>query len=236
MNICIVIYDFNEKRAEHTEKYVKYLFHSLHIPCSIYHISNRNELIKYRFQVQLLFLDIDHEKDAIALGSQLKRINRNCLIVLNSKNYDHLFKGYLSQATYYMVDCVTFSDFKDFLQPIILSYFKNELSFYDPAIAKYRIYLKDILYLEFQNKKTYLYLRSGKTLKTPYPLHVWMDKLKNTCFSQCFKSIYVNLNAVKKIENNEVYLVDNTHFPVSRKFKRPFLEDWNEHWHQTHSA
>ncbi|EOS60033.1 hypothetical protein C815_01771 [Firmicutes bacterium M10-2] len=232
MKTCILIYDLDKSRAEHTEQYVSQLFDSLYIPYTIQKISTPIELMKYRFQVQLLFLDIDHEKEALSLGSELKRINRNCLIVLNSISSKQIFNGYFTQATYYMLDHVSYDSFEKFLKPIILSYFRDELSFYDPSVSKQRIYLKDILYFEFQYKTTYLYLRSGKNLKTPYPLHVWIHKLKSTCFSQCFKSLYVNLNAVIKVENNEVYLINNIRFPLSRKFKHPFLEDWKNYSHQ----
>lgn len=229
MNIYIAIFDQDIVRAENTKHFVAQLFHQLHFPCEIHILLDRASLMAVRHQVQLLLLDIDHDPKAIETGMQIKHTNKDCLIVLNSKNGAKLRQGYLTQATYYMIDSTSFSQFEKALKPALIHSFQNHLSFYDPSVSSTRIALHDILYFEFQRKTTYMILCSGQKIKTPYPLHVWMKKLRNTGFAQCFKSIYVRLDAILKIEKNEITLLNKQTLPLSRKYKPEFLEAWKDH-------
>ena len=92
----------------------------------------------------------------------------------------------------------------------------------------YLDYTKDILYIEYYNRHSYIKLTNKQRIVTPYSLGYWENKLKPYSFSQCYRSYLVNCRFVADIKQDYVLLLNEEHIPLSRGFKKNFISSWLE--------
>lgn len=181
------------------------------------------DLLKYEF----LFLNIKLEnKNGIELGIQIKEEFQNLHIILTSAFKEYLEDGYKTKADRFFVKPIQESLFKTEMKQLLLSYNKKEPVFYDPNVSNFRIPYKNIMYIEYIDRYTYIHLSNHKILKTKYKMYEWLELLKNLYFAQSYKSILINLNYVSDIKINDVVLDDGILLPLSKHFHKSFEQKW----------
>lgn len=99
----------------------------------------------------------------------------------------------------------------------------------------YKVYPYEILYITIEGRKTVIYLINGTTIKAYKNISYFEKFLPKNCFGRPHNSFIVNLNYVKKVTNNFVYLKykekEYTTYTSQRKisaFKKLFLNFKNE--------
>ena len=100
------------------------------------------------------------------------------------------------------------------------------MGFFDNKISHTKIFFKDILYIEFFDRKTIIHFLNGNTKETSYSLKHWIELLKNNTFSQNHKAFIVNLDYIADFKNNEVELINKETLPLSRHFKNIFMDNY----------
>ncbi len=98
-----------------------------------------------------------------------------------------------------------------------------------------KIYPYEIMYITIENRQSVLYLTDGRKIKTNYKISFWNNLLNIKNFSKPHNSFIVNLNYVKTITRDWVYLKykEQTYsvYTSQRKirlFRKDFLEFGNQ--------
>lgn len=97
----------------------------------------------------------------------------------------------------------------------------------DKKIYPYKIYFKDIIYIEFYDRKTIIH-RKNDDIFTTLTLKEWLFILKDYNFSRPHRAYILNLKHVKDLRTDSVILSNDKEIPLSRKYKTTFrLEYFN---------
>ena len=184
---------------------------------------NANQIYNNIFDVDLVFLDIEGlDTNGIEIGIKLREKNTDVRIVFISNYSKYLIDGYKALASRYFLKPLNWDFFQIELENVISDYLLNNAGFLDLNISSKKIYYKDIMYVEFKNRKTYLNFTSGKIIETNYPLKYWYENLNRFSFAQPYKSYIVNLKQVSNITTQEIILLNNESVPLSRLYKKDF--------------
>ena len=175
----------------------------------------------------LLFLDVelDHE-NGIDIGMQIKTMNCRCRIIITSAFQDYLISGYKINARRYLLKPIEKIEFFIEMDSIMNDYFKNQQGFYDRTIQSGKIFYHQILFIEAYNRKTKIKLENGKSGIVKYSLSEWIEILKDQPFDQSHKSVLVNFKAIKTIGKQDIYLKNGQTVPVSRHYRKSFLQKY----------
>lgn len=181
------------------------------------------------YQYDFLFLDIEiNGEDGIEIGKIVKKKHKNCHIIITSSYKKYLIDGYTIKADRYLLKPFSQNYFNLQMRNVIKEYFRDSVSFFDPKISRQRILLKNIICIEYYEKHSYLRLSNHITLKTSYPLHYWLENYKGYFFARTHKSFVANCKHVVKSEDDYVLLDNGNKIPLSRNFKKSFLNTWLE--------
>lgn len=186
-------------------------------------------IYKNIYDTDLVFLDIEGiDGNGIDIGVKIREINPDVKIIFVSNYSKYLIDGYKALASRYFLKPLDWDFFQIELENVISDYLLNNLGFIDTNIYPLKIYYKDILYIEYRDRKTYINLLSGKIIETNYPLKYWLAKLNPFNFSQPYKAYLVNLRLVSSLSNYEVVMVNNESIPLSRIFRKDFEKEYIE--------
>ena len=115
-----------------------------------------------------------------------------------------------------------------------VSKLKDYISLYDGMIwasqenDKKQIRLRDILYIEAVDSKTFLYTEN-EVLKIPQRLYELEDTLADHGFYRCSKSVIVNVNQIQALQpelNRSILATMNggDRITITRRYVKAFLE------------
>ena len=87
--------------------------------------------------------------------------------------------------------------------------------------------LREIEYVEAQNRYTILYLNNGESLRAPKPLYVFEDDLTlENGFYKCHRSYIINLFRVDSYTSNAITMRSGNNIPLSRSYSTEFKETY----------
>lgn len=219
--IKIVICDDDKKDSLNTKLCVQNLLDSKELRYNIEIVNDAKSVVDVCKNVDFLFLDMEiGENNGILVGSQLRNNKNNCHIIITSYYQKYLLDGYKIKPDRYLLKPYSQDQFNQIIDPVIDEYLEE-----NRFLSEEKIRIKDIYYLEYERKHTFIYLKNHK-IKTSYSLSYWIDTLKNESFSQCYKSILVNVKKIKFLDKQDVYLENDSKLPVSRYYKKQFEKDW----------
>lgn len=225
----ILIYEDNINDIEILKIRTNTFLSQYHISYKIDVCPNTEFLIANIYQYDFLFLDIEvNDENGIKIGEIVKKKHRNCHIIITSGYKKYLIDGYTIKAERYLLKPFSQTYFNLQMKNVIDEYFRDSVSIYDPKISKQRIPLKKIICIEYFEKHSYLRLTNHTTLKTAYPLHYWLEKYNNHYFARCHKSFIANCIHVIDIDDDYVLLDNDSKIPLSRHFKKAFIDSWLE--------
>jgi len=228
----LLIYEDNEKELSSLKKCIEKFFYDRNIEFNIVVCKNKQQLFDRVKNADFLFLDIEvNEDNGIDIGIEIEKMNLDVKIIIITNYAKYAIDGYKINAVRYFVKPINENEFHIEMEAIIKKYYMNQMGFIDPKIQMGKIYYKDILYVEFKNRKTYLYLINGKIVNTNYQLKYWIDKLKSYTFSQPYKSFIVNLSYVSGFNKNDIIMTNDELIPLSRHYKKSFEYDYEKYLH-----
>lgn len=225
----VLIYEDNTEDLKSLIECIKKFFYEKELTYDLEICTESNQLYKHAIDHDLVFLDIEgNNENGIDIGINIRKINPDIKLIFISNFSKYLIDGYKANANRYFLKPIKQEWFNLELENVLNDYLQNNVSFTDHKIYPNKIYIKQILYVEFKNRKTYLHLFSGKVIETPYPLKYWIEKLEKYHFKQSYKSFLVNLRQISSISKIDVILLNDEKIPLSRIYKkdleRGFLE------------
>lgn len=225
----IIIYEDNKNDIEILKKRITSFFEDYNLIYKIDICPNTQFLIDNIYSYDFLFLDIEiNNENGIQIGEIVRKKHKNCHIIITSNYKQYLIDGYKIKADRYLLKPFSQNYFNLQLKNVIQEFYKDTASILDSSISNKRILLKNIIYIEYFEKHSYLKLANHSTLKSSHPLHYWVNKLKPYGFSQCYKSFVANCRHVVNVESDFILLDNDSRIPVSRNYKKEFINNWLE--------
>ena len=223
----ILVYDDDPKAVAQLLECLDHF--SIYYPCSFTtHVcKNREELFSLIKEYDFLFLDIEvYDENGIDLGLELRKLHPSIHIIITSSFTKYLVSGYKVKADRYFLKPIHQLDFNMEFGAVVKQFQQDHAYVLDDKICNYKLYLKDILYVEFLDRKTYVHVHDQETLITSYPLNYWINTLENNLFTQTYKSILVNVSYVKTYDDQRIILDNQETLPLSRHYKKMFQQTY----------
>lgn len=229
MHTKILIYDDNMEDVIHLKSCIENFFKNKKMKYEIDVCPDSKFLEDNIYSYDFLFLDIELDKEnGIQLGKVVKRKHKNCHIFITSKYKKYLIDGYSIKADRYFVKPISQKQFNIDLKNVLLEYYSETISILDSKISRKRIFLKDILYIEYYDRHSVIKLINKEKFITPYPLQYWEKQLNPYFFGRCYRSYIVNCKYVVDVENDHVLLINGEKVFLSRGLKKLFVQKWLE--------
>lgn len=83
--------------------------------------------------------------------------------------------------------------------------------------------ISDILYIQHNNRVSYIYTINGKCYMSKYNIKWFEDNLPG-CFLHCAKSCIVNAMKVRSVNEMEIFFGDESSVWCSRRYQKDFVE------------
>lgn len=228
----ILIYDDNENDIQHLIECIDNFFKNTNIEYHVNICQNSSELFKTIKKYNLLFLDIKIENDnGIDIGLKLKKCQHDCRIIITTNYTKYAIDGYKIHADRYFIKPINQQEFNLELNSIIKRYLKNSIGFYDAKVSKTKIYIKDIVYIEFIDRKSLIHKLNGEIITTNYTLKYWYNKLQKYGFAYPYKAFLVNLEYISSIKKDEIAMINEDRIHLSRFYKKEFEQKYEDYLH-----
>ncbi len=183
-------------------------------------------------QVDLIFLDIHLPK--ISGLDFLKSLSHPPHIILTTAFQDYALEGYDLDVVDYLLKPFSFQRFVKAVNKAKAVHHQNDTQvpiadssgtadlFVKSGYEYIKIRVRDILFIKADSDYTEIYLTEKKHL-TSESLQHWENFLNENQFTRVHKSYIVNVDKIRKIVGNQIYLVDQHTIPIGRVYKEPFM-------------
>lgn len=223
----ILIYDDNKKDIDQLNNNITTFFNSIHLDFNIEICPDTDFLYENIKYFDLLFLDIEiNHQNGIEIGMNLTKTNHNCRIIITTNFKKYSIDGYKINADRYFIKPIDQNEFNIEMKTIVNRYLKQFMGFFDNKISHTKIFFKDILYIEFFNRKTMIHYLNGTIKETPYTLKHWIELLNTNSFAQIHKALIINLDYIDDLKSKEVKLINKESLPLSRHYKKMFMDKY----------
>lgn len=189
---------------------------------------NGSALLSSLISYDLILLDIEmKEKNGIEIAQEIRTFNTDSKIIFitNSTSIDYLQQGYKVKADRYLVKPINQQEFNFEINTVIKDQLVDNKFILDKRIGQYKLYLKNIIYIEFYNRKTIIHMKNEK-ISTYITIKEWISLLNKYHFSQCHRGYIVNLSFINHINTESLTLLNNKILPIGRKYKDKFKSDY----------
>lgn len=187
---------------------------------------NGYSLLDSIISFDIILLDIEMQGiNGMEVAHKIRTYNNDTKIIFITNSTNYLIEGYTVHAERYFVKPVDPIEFNYELSDILKNEILDNKFILNDKIGPYKIYLKDIIYIEFYDRKTIVHKINGD-IATYLSLKEWYSLLKEYNFSQSHKAYIINLRYVKKLKNDSVIMKNNIELPLSRKYKVTFRIDY----------
>lgn len=184
-------------------------------------------------RVDLIFLDIHLPK--ISGLDFLKSLPHPPQIILTTAFQDYALQGYELDVVDYLLKPFSFQRFVKAVtkakaaannqapsNPSSNDQNETGVLFIKSGYEYIKIHVPDIHYIKADSDYTEIYLADKKHL-TSESLQYWENNLNDNQFTRVHKSYIINVDKIRKIVGNQIYLPDNQTIPIGRVYKDPFM-------------
>lgn len=198
------------------------LLASLNIEYHMQRFTNGYKLIELASSFDLILLDIEMDEiNGMDVARSIRTNNHDIKIVFVTNSQNYLRVGYTVKADGYFIKPIDKIEFHYELTNVLEDYIRNSKFIFDKRISPNKIYLSDIFYIEFYDRKTLVHLKDTK-LATYITLKEWIALLKDYHFAQCHKAYVINLYHIGELKTDKIILTTGDEINLSRKYKTEF--------------
>lgn len=219
----ILIFDDNKNDIKHLTNCLKIFFKNKNISYQIKTCQNKEELLNDIDCYDFLFLDIElDQENGIDLGLELQKAKHHCRIIITTNYSKYAIDGYKIQAERYFIKPIHQQEFDLEMNTVIKNYIKENNYFFNKKVCDSKIYIKDILYIEFIDRKSMIHKLNGEIIMTNCTLKYWYDQFSIYNFAYPYKAFLVNLKYVNALYKKDIRLTNGEMIPLSRHYKKEF--------------
>lgn len=222
----IAICDDSLEDLNTIKKMAENLFYSLKLEFEIEEFENGNELLDSKISFDLILLDIEMDEiNGIDTAREIRKHSKDTKIIFITNSTKYLQIGYTVRADRYLVKPLNKQEFNYELSNVLNSRILDSKYILDKRIGLNKIYLRDIIYIEFYDRKTIIHTVNQK-ISTYITLKEWSTLLDKYYFIQSHKAFIVNVKYVKHMYADRLVLENDFELPLSRKFKDLFKQKY----------
>ena len=170
----------------------------------------------------LVFLDIYMgSENGVDMAEQLRRFDKDCLLVFTTVSPDHAMDGFRVRALHYLV--------KPYKETDLAALF-DEIAKHFPIMDKYieinaaggivRLRLQDILYAEHYQHQVYIYSAAGGQIVARLTFRKFTASLTDGRFFLCSRGVLVNMEHAKDFDGTDFILKNGKRISVSRNLAK----------------
>lgn len=190
------------------------------------------EKYAYDTTFDVVLLDIEMEQlDGMKTAELIRSKDENVVIIFITNMAQFVMEGYKVRALDFVIKPVSYYMFAEKLKKAER---KNESRMEKFVIAKsreqiYKIYTKDIIYIEVQNHNliyhtiTEKYVCSGSLKKVE-------KEVENLAFARCSASFLVHLTHIKKVEKGQLLMDNGDVLPIGRTKYMEFMNTLTDYY------
>ena len=171
---------------------------------------------------ELVFLDIYMgSENGVDMAEQLRRFDKDCLLVFTTVSPDHALDGFRVRALHYLV--------KPYKETDLAALF-DEIAKHFPIMDKYieinaaggivRLRLQDILYAEHYQHQVYIYSAAGGQIVARLTFRKFTASLTDGRFFLCSRGVLVNMEHAKDFDGTDFILKNGKRISVSRNLAK----------------
>ena len=179
----------------------------------------------------LLFLDVDMgEENGIAIAHEIRKTNRDVIIVYVSGYVQYAPAGYNVKAFAYILKNDLDGLFKTTMDDVVKQLdFRGMVYKIKTTDGEISLPLKNILYIESFDKVTEIHTNLPQADYTiRQPLADAVKQLADKGFLQIHKSYLVNMQHIAKLKNYTIVLTDSTPLPAAQKRWKEIIQAYLE--------
>lgn len=164
----------------------------------------------------LVFFDIYMDQlNGMETAKKLLESNQSVQLVFVSTSRDFAAESYDVSALHYIIKPVEEKRLFQVLDRFFDGIRRMKTMTVKVGRAEETIFIRDILYMEPENKKTVLHTRQGN-ITASMPFSFFCDTLTEPEFVKTIRYALVSVSAIAKVPSEIVVLTDGTELPVSR--------------------
>lgn len=164
------------------------------------------------------------EMNGIETAKELRNLDKNVRIVFLTSSPEFAVDSYRVKAADYLLKPVRRKDLYQCLEEQLESLGREEKSIMVRCSGcNQRVELRDIEYLEAQNKHTLFQLKDGTELESLDPLLFFEERLTvDDGFFKCHRSYIVNIHHVEAYSSSEIKTEQGYRVPIARSVQKKF--------------
>ena len=175
----------------------------------------------------IVFLDIMMPLlNGMDTAKELRSIDKAVKIIFLTSSPEFALQSYSVKATDYCLKPITFERIKEVMDDCTLLLCQEPKNVTLKTTVGYqKIYIRDIEYIEAQNKRVFFYLRTGKTIEVTEPLYTFEKQLsENDGFFKCHRSYLVYIPNIAYFNTTVIETKSGRNIPIARGFAKNFQE------------
>lgn len=225
LNICIL--DDNKEEAYYHKKLLIDYFYKKQLSINIMDIFTcGKQLLHSNIKYDMLFIDIEiGEENGIEIAKELRKTNQDLLIVIITSYAKYSIQGYKIQAARYLLKPLNPALLHSELDEIIGQLNDHSIILTNQRGDLKRISIQDIYYFETDKRKTCFYV-NNTIYSSDHNVTYWYNQLKEDCFYECHKGIFVNIKHIENIGKEDITLSNDVTLPLARRRADTIKEAW----------
>lgn len=178
-------------------------------------------------EFDMIFLNpVVNGASSIDLACEIRKYDRNVVIVFTADNLDYVLQGYHANANRYLLKPYDKESFFKEITELFWHFIYVHKSIRISKNSPFNIPINKILYIQVQHRRTNLYLVNGEKMESYHPLTDWIKLLEDAPFSRPCRAFYINFIHAIHIDQYGMKMRDNKWIPISKSYQEPFLSDY----------
>lgn len=176
--------------------------------------------------IDIIFLDIVfQEEKGIQIAKEIRKRNQKVCIVFVSSLDKFAVQGYDVQAQGYLLKPLDYHKFKDKMNMLIRKLNKERERFYCDITKEGRLVLPfdEIMYIETKGRNTAIHTPT-ESFNSYRKMKEHQILLEPEGFCRCHAAYIVNLQYVKRVDGQEIYLKNHEMLHISKTKKKEFYD------------
>lgn len=189
----------------------------------LFEYSSGEKLIKALNHIKpdIVFLDVKMSGiDGLETAKQARLIIKDLIIILLTAYIDYSQKGYLVEASGFILKDHIESDFDEVFSHAIDKHKKNQKAYITVVAGRVQnsVNLKNIIYFESEDRKIRIHTTTD-SLDCYKKLDDLERELESFDFIRCHKSFLVNYHFIERVSRDKIFITNCRDIPISRSHR-----------------